>query len=240
MIIEAKNKYYTRLNREIKQTRDKNITVKGVLGQRYIGTGVKDKELTIFGTPGNAMGAYLSGTNISVYGNVQDAVGDTMDNGDIVVYGKAGDTLGYGMRGGSIYVRDDGGYRVGIHMKAYQDKQPVIVIGGRAGSFLGEYQAGGTIVVLGKGANGEFPAGNYCGTGMHGGAMYVRCDKKPLNLPVQVSVKKCTEKDRRTFEKYVERYCQYFDMDYDEMISGTFYKLTPNANNPYNSLYTPY
>mgnify|MGYP002508363490 CR=1 FL=1 len=41
------------------------------------------------------------------------------------------------------------GYRAGIHMKAYKDKVPVMVIGGTAGSFLGEYQAGGVIVVLG-------------------------------------------------------------------------------------------
>ena len=141
MIIEAGKKYYTELNREVKAAEDREIIIKGVLGQRYIGTGVKNKDITVYGTPGNAMGAYLSGTNITVYGNVQDAVGDTMDNGDIVVYGNGGDTLGYGMRGGSIYIRDNGGYRVGIHMKAYMEHQPVVVIGGKVGSFLGEYQA---------------------------------------------------------------------------------------------------
>lgn len=240
MIIEAKDKYYQKLNREIKQTRDRNITVRGVLGQRYIGTGVIGKELTIFGTPGNAMGAYLTNTNISVYGNVQDAVGDTMDNGDIIVYGNAGDTLGYGMRGGTIYIRGNAGYRVGIHMKAYKDKQPVIVVGGKVGSFLGEYQAGGTIVILGIGADGEFPAGNYCGTGMHGGRMFIRCDKKPENLPSQVCARKCTKEDIKVLSNYVERYCQYFDMDQESVLNGTFYKLTPSANNPYNNLYTTY
>jgi glutamate synthase domain-containing protein 3 len=35
-------------------------------------------------------------------------------------------------------------------MKAYQDKIPILVIGGTAGSFLGEYQAGGLIIVLGS------------------------------------------------------------------------------------------
>lgn len=53
------------------------------------------------------------------------------------------------MRGGEIYVRGNAGYRAGIHMKAYRDKRPVMVIGGRTGSFLGEYQAGGYIIVLG-------------------------------------------------------------------------------------------
>lgn len=240
MIIEAASKYYTQLNHEIKGTEDKDITIRGVLGQRYIGTGVKEKDLTVFGTPGNALGAYLSHTNITVYGNVQDAVGDTMDSGDIVVHGKGGDTLGYGMRGGSIYIRDDGGYRVGIHMKAYKDKQPVIVIGGRAGSFLGEYQAGGTIVVLGIGAEGAFPAGNYCGTGMHGGAMYLRCDTAPTGLPSQVVAKECGPLEMAEILPYVEKYCQYFEKNRSEILAGTYFKLTPSANNPYNGIYTAY
>lgn len=240
MIIEAKNKYYRTLNHEIKSCPDKNITIRGVIGQRYIGTGVRGKELVVFGTPGNAMGAYLTDTNISVYGNVQDAVGDTMDNGDIVVYGNAGDTLGYGMRGGNIYIRGNAGYRVGIHMKAYKEKQPVIVIGGQAGSFLGEYQAGGTIVVLGRGANGAFPAGAYCGTGMHGGRMFLRSDHKPENLLPQVSAEKCTDEDMATLMPYIKRYCTTFEVKQEEVLTGDFYKLTPNANNPYKSLYTTY
>lgn len=60
-----------------------------------------------------------------------------MNGGSIVVRGSVGDTAGYAMRGGEIYVQGNAGYRAGIHMKAYQDQQPVIVIGGRAGSFLG-------------------------------------------------------------------------------------------------------
>mgnify|MGYP002508793462 CR=1 FL=1 len=60
---------------------------------------------------------------------------------------------GYAMRGGKIFVKGNAGYRAGIHMKAYEEKKPVMVIGGTAGSFLGEYQAGGVIVVLGLGAN---------------------------------------------------------------------------------------
>lgn len=50
------------------------------------------------------------------------------------------DATGYAMRGGKIFVRGNAGYRAGIHMKAYKDKTPVLVIGGKAGSFLGEYQ----------------------------------------------------------------------------------------------------
>jgi glutamate synthase domain-containing protein 3 len=72
-----------------------------------------------------------------------------MDEGKIVIHGHAGDIAGYSMRGGSIFIRDDVGYRVGIHMKEYQDKVPAIVVGGTAQDFLGEYMAGGVLVVLG-------------------------------------------------------------------------------------------
>ena len=112
------------------------------LGQRYIGAGAEQGEIVLRQVPGNALGAYLNGATIQVYGNAQDATGDTMNDGTIVVHGSCGDATGYAMRGGSIYMEQDAGYRCGIHMKEYEEKKPVIVIGGRCGSFLGEYQAG--------------------------------------------------------------------------------------------------
>ena len=127
----------------------REVTLTGCLGQRFIAAGMSDVSLTVEGVPGNALGAYLNGASITVMGNAQDAVGDTMNDGSIVVHGSIGDAAGYAMRGGSIYVKGSAGYRAGIHMKAYRDKVPVMVIGGCAGSFLGEYQAGGVIVVLG-------------------------------------------------------------------------------------------
>lgn len=238
--IEAGKKYYKELNEEIRQLDDKKIVITGAVGQRYIGTGLKNRELTIYGTPGNAMGAYLTDTDITVYGNVQDAVGDTMDSGRIIVHGNCGDTLGYGMRGGSIYIRGNGGYRVGIHMKEYMEHHPVIVIGGQVGSFLGEYQAGGTLIVLGIGCDGRFPAGNYCGTGMHGGTMFIRSDVPPEHLPPQVKAEKCSRNDLEKAMDYIRNYCRYFDMDLEDILKKSFYKLTPSAGNPYNNLYAEY
>jgi len=66
--------------------------------------------------------------------------------------------------------------------------QPKLVIGGSAGCFLGEYQAGGTIIVLGLGCEkGKAPVGSFCGTGMHGGKMFIRSAAAPTGLPEQVS-----------------------------------------------------
>ena len=138
---------YYDLNKKIVECADKDITITDAMGQRYIGCGVSGKTITIEGTPGNALGAYLDGSTIVVHGNGQDAIGDTMNNGKIFVKGNAG-------------------YRVGIHMKEYHEFYPKIIIGGKVGDFLGEYQAGGIIVVLGIGCDGKVPVGSFCGTGM--------------------------------------------------------------------------
>ncbi|HQQ40212.1 MAG TPA: glutamate synthase, partial [Clostridia bacterium] len=146
--IDARGTDYQALNACIRQA-TADVEIVGALGQRYLGDAMDSGTLTIRGTAGNALGAYLNGGRIVVYGNAQDAAGDTMNKGEIIIHGSVGDTVGYSMRGGCIYVRDSAGYRAGVHMKAYGETSPVLVVGGRCGSFLGEYQAGGTIVVLG-------------------------------------------------------------------------------------------
>ena len=168
MLVNAKNLHYRALNEALRKAAD-DCTVTECCGQRYIAAGMSHKSITISGVPGNALGAYLNGAVITVNANAQEAVGDTMNAGKIVVHGNIGDAAGYAMRGGKIFVRGNAGYRAGIHMKAYEEKKPLMVIGGRAGSFLGEYQAGGVIVVLGLGAKDQEIVGNFPCTGMHGG-----------------------------------------------------------------------
>lgn len=140
ILIDAKELDYRSLNNKLREA-DDDCTLIHCCGQRFIAAGMSDKSITISGVPGNALGAYLNGASIMVQANAQDAVGDTMNAGQIIVHGSIGDAAGYAMRGGKIFVKGDAGYRAGIHMKAYQDKVPVMVIGGAAGSFLGEYQA---------------------------------------------------------------------------------------------------
>ena len=142
MDIQAKGLDYRALNEAIRAA-GSSCRITGCLGQRFIGAGMSGRRVEIDGIPGNALGAYLNGADITVHGNAQDAVGDTMNDGRIIVYGDIGDAAGYAMRGGRIYVKGNAGYRAGIHMKAYENKIPVMVIGGTAGSFLGEYQAEG-------------------------------------------------------------------------------------------------
>lgn len=239
MTITADEIHFRELNNQIRNSVEREILVKRCLGQRYIGNGLSGKRIRISGTPGNALGAYLNGAELVVDGNAQDATGDTMNEGRIVIHGSSGDATGYAMRGGRIYVKGDAGYRAGIHMKAYQGKLPVLVIGGNAGSFLGEYQAGGLILVLGLGnRTKEAPVGYFCGTGMHGGKIYLRCKEVPKDLPKQVCATKAGEKDLREIEPYLEEFCQEFGENKEAVCSGCFYVLTPNSGTPYQRLYT--
>lgn len=233
------NMHFQVLNKRIRELPEREITVNGAMGQRYIGAGLSGKTITINGTPGNALGAYLNGCNIIVRGNAQDATGDTMNDGKIIIYGNAGDATGYAMRGGKIYVKGNTGYRCGIHMKEYQSLKPVIVIGGRAGSFLGEYQAGGIIVVLGQNEDGLPIVHNFCGTGMHGGVMYLRCRKLPHKIPGQISCQCKTGNQIPELKQIVEDYCSYFgEYSSQALLADNFFILTPNKENPYKRMYT--
>jgi len=235
--IIAKNLHFRDLNEQIKNA-GAFVHIEDCFGQRFIGSALKGKTLTINGTPGNALGCYLDGAVIEVRGNAQDATGDTMNDGKIIIYGNAGDALGYAMRGGSIFVKGNAGYRTGIHMKEYKEKKPVIIIGGKAGSFLGEYLAGGLIVVLGIGAEDEQPVGNFTGTGMHGGKIFIRAKNELIALPAQVAADIASKDDLVEIEPVVKEFASFFGMDAESLLKDQFFMLKPNAKNPYKQLYT--
>ena len=235
--INAENLYYKELNDLVRKTSDNNVILENVIGQRYIGGGTADKNIEIYGIPGNALGAYLNKCKITVYGNAQDATGDTMNSGEIIIHGNCGDACGYGMRDGKIFIKGSAGYRAGIHMKEDQTHIPMITIGGKVGDFLGEYLAGGRLIVLGIGFESECPVGSFCGTGMHGGAIYIRSEHKPVGLPIQVCCHDATQEDIESIRADVEEFSEYFGYDAKRILSSHFYKLTPNSASPYKQLY---
>ena len=230
--------YYKEVNEQVRSISDSEITIENAIGQRYLGCGSSGKKITIHGTPGNGLGQYLNGSTLEVFGNAQEAVGDTMNDGDIIIHGSVGDACGYGMRGGRIFIEGNCGYRGGIHMKAYEQHFPAVVIGGKAGSFLGEYQAGGLILVLGIGLDGAYPVNNFCGTGMHGGKIVLRCDKAPEGLPRQVLVSEASPDDLEKIAPYIEDYCRYFGGDAKALLAQKYYVLSPNPEAGYHQLYT--
>lgn len=236
MRITAENLDSIQLNRRIRNASGA-VLIDRCFGQRYIGSGFKDKKITIYGTPGNALGSYLDGASIIVYGNGQDMIGDTMNGGEIIIHGNAGDGLGYAIRGGRIFVRGSAGCRAGIHMKQYQDQKPVIVIGGGTGSFLGEYMAGGMIVVLGIGIE-AVPVGDFTGTGMHGGCIYIRTSRELTNLPDQVRAEIASWEDKQAILPLLSRFGEYFGLDGRKLAEDRYYLLRPNTDRPYAQLYT--
>jgi glutamate synthase domain-containing protein 3 len=241
-VINARGKYYKELNEEIKtafKAGETDLNLKNVSGQRYIGDGISgSQKIIIEGTPGNDMAAFMDGLEIVVRGNAQDAMANTMNNGRIIVHGSAGDTVGYAMRGGEIFIKGNVGYRVGIHMKEYEQKKPIVIVGGKAGEFFGEYMAGGVMILLGLNMQDDDEiVGEYCGAGMHGGVIYVRGDIEPHKLGKEVKLVEPDEDDMKIIKNYVKRFSKYFDFNYDYIMNKPFRKLYPYNKRPYGNLY---
>lgn len=236
MLLNVKGLDYKTLNEALRQNSG-DITIENCCGQRFIAAGMTDKNITINGVPGNALGAYLNGSTIIVNANAQDAVGDTMNEGEIIIHGNIGDAAGYAMRGGKIFVKGNAGYRAGIHMKAYKEKVPVMVIGGTAGSFLGEYQAGGVIVVLGLEPQSKNIVGFFPCTGMHGGKMFLRSECKDIKFPSQVTSRPAEETDIEELKQYISEYCDVFGYNINDILSSPFTVVTPDSKNPYKQMY---
>lgn len=250
--IDAKGVYYRDLNVSVREAIARGaarVELLNVNGQRYIADGLDGTvNIEVHGVPGNDLGAFMNGATVTVHGNAQDAVANTMNAGKIVVHGSAGDVLGYGMRGGKLFVRGNVGYRVGIHMKGYKRQIPVIVAGGCAGDFLGEYMAGGIVIVLGldsQKANPALPdagsapvAGDYIGTGMHGGTIYLGDEIDPRKFGREVGITPVEEMDQRLLEELLEEFAADLELDRDEVLSRTFTKLTPQSHRPYGKMYS--
>ena len=243
MQIDATSMHYRELNREIRQAAaagETKFELLNVNGQRYIGDGLQgDLEIVIHGVPGNDLGVFMNGPTIRVHGNAQDAVGNTMNAGRIIVHGHAGDVLGYGMRCGELLVRGNVGYRVGIHMKAYREMRPVLIAGGTAGDFLGEYMAGGVLIVLGmEGQPGEPLVGHWCGTGMHGGEIYLRGEPEEGRIATEsVGVRPVSEAERDQLRPHLETFCAAFGRELDQLTTQPFYRVAPLSHRPYGAKY---
>jgi glutamate synthase domain-containing protein 3 len=240
--IDAKGVFYRELNTKLRQVvlnGNQKIELRNVYGQRYIGTDLdKPVEIEIFGTPGNDLGAFMDSPRIIVHGNAQDGCGNTMNNGEIIIHGHAGDILGLSARGGKIFVREDVGYRAGIHMKEYQEKKPMIVIGGTAQDFLGEYMAGGIMVLLGLNfKEKERHKANFIGTGMHGGVIYVRGEVHEFQLGKEIGVAELDANDHLVLKKLVGEFTSHFDYNAEEILKHKFTKLFPLYLRPYGRLY---
>jgi len=243
MKIDASELHYRDLNAKVRaalEAGERELLIENARGQRYIGTGVTcpQAKIEITGIPGNDLAAFTSGPRIVVRGNAQDAVGNTMNAGTLVIHGDAGDLLGHSMRGGTIYVKGSAGYRVGIHMKAYGQRFPVVVVGGAVKDYAGEYMAGGLLVVLGQGVpKDQSVAGRYVGTGMHNGEMWVRKPVSAHQLGKEVGLVPIGDAEWEAFQGHLAPYCAEFGIDSGQFKRDEFVLLRPTSHRPYGTLY---
>jgi len=241
---------YKELNEMIHQAVNANykkIILHNVCGQRFIGAALQgDIKIEIDGVPGNDLGIFMDGPKIFVEGNCEDQSGNTMNDGTMIINGDGGDVIGLSSRGGKIYVKGDVGYRVGIHMKEYEDKFPVLIIGGTAKDFLGEYMAGGIIIVLGLKflsdgtilENGRAVCGNELGTGIHRGSIFLRT-KEDLEekLGVGAKISDYGDKELSKIMPYLIDYCKTFNIPLDQVINKPFKVIKPISKRPFGGTY---
>ena len=156
------------------------VTIDNLSGQRYIGIGISVPmsseapfKITLNGYPGNCLANLNNGATFEVFGNTADDVADTMHSGKVIVHGSSRDVTAQAFQGGTIMVRGCVGNRAGIQMREYGSRRPYLIIGETADDYLGEYIAGGVIAVLNVSGNPR-PVGNYVGTGMVGGHIFIR------------------------------------------------------------------
>jgi glutamate synthase domain-containing protein 3 len=234
--------HYTALNcalRSVIGMGVRDVVLEDVVGQRYIAATAAEKGLriTIMGTPGNNLGAFLDGPTIEVFGNAQDMTGNTMNSGRIIVHGNAWDVTGLSARGGKLLIRGSSGYRVGIHMKEFGAARPAMVIGGTAKDYLGEYMAGGTIVVLGlNSARTGSPVGRNIGAGIHGGRIFVRGKVDNNQLGAGAVTAALTDAD---WEELAALVCDYegaFAANVPDG-RGDYVKVMPASSRPFSGHY---
>jgi glutamate synthase domain-containing protein 3 len=240
--IDAKNLHYTPLNQQIRAAVAKGaqeIILDNVLGQRFIGDGLRGDGVTITvnGVPGGDLAMFMSGPTIIVNGNADHAPGNTMDKGKVIIHGSAGDAVAHSMRGGRVYVRDNIGYRGGIHMKQYMEKRPILVVGGAARAFLGEYMAGGLLIVLGM--NGVTPiCERGVGSGIHGGEIIVRGEVDEIYLGVGAKQQPVTPEQKETIRPVLEDFAKSFGIDPAPLLATDYSRIIPGSARPFANKYT--
>jgi glutamate synthase domain-containing protein 3 len=238
--IDASGLHYTPLNQKIRQAVAEGadeIVLTNVLGQRFIANGLRgDVVIEVYGVPGGDLCMFMSGPTCIVHGNAEHAPGNTMDAGTIVIHGSAGDAVAHSMRGGKIFVRGDIGYRGGIHMKQYDSKRPILVVGGSARAFLGEYMAGGLLIVLELDGTEHTERG--IGSGIHGGEIIIRGEVDDYFLGVGAQKVPLTDQDRTRIAPVIREFAEAFGLDPEPLVNAEYTRIVPASARPFAGKYT--
>jgi len=239
--IDAEGLHYTALNQAIRKAvleGAKEITIRNIMGQRFIADGLKgDVSLYLHGVAGGDLAMFMSGPTLTLYGNADHAPGNTMDAGKVIIHGSAGDATAHSMRGGQVFVRDNIGYRGGIHMKQYQEKCPVLVVGGSARSFLGEYMAGGMILVLRRFTE-NMADERGIGSGIHGGEIFIRGNISDDCLGMGTKKNTCSPEEMKRIKPFINEFAAYFNLNPTQLLDSDYVRISPASARPFANKYT--
>jgi glutamate synthase domain-containing protein 3 len=136
-----------------------------------------------------------------------------------------------------VYVRDNIGYRGGIHMKQYQEKRPILVVGRSAQAYLGEYMAGGLIIVLGIGG-GRPISEQGVGSGIHGGEIFVRGKIDDLSLGGGARQAPVTPEQKALIRPVIEDFAHSFGIDAAPLLASEYTRIAATSARPFASKYT--
>jgi len=220
---DASNLSFSEMNQKIQDAYangESGIGFRNVAGHRYIGIGIttgnKPFEISLEGYPGNCLANLNDGASFEVFGNVADDLADTMHSGRVTVHGSARDVAAQALQGGDVLIRGSAGNRAAIQMREYMNSKPYLIIGETADDYLAEYMAGGVVVVLNL-TNEKIPVGSYVGTGMVGGAIYIRgrVDEQRIGLPPKkVDILNYLEAERLDGQISLEDYERISNLEY--------------------------
>ena len=189
---------------------------------KWIGKGMTRGRITIVGSAGMHLGAYMKGGTIDVSGNTSDWLGAEMSGGLIRIGGNAGGQVGAAYRGslsgmtdGTILIAGSAGLEVGMRMK-----RGTIAVGGTVRDFAGLQMKGGTIVLRG-------------GAELRTGAWMVRgtiISLKPIPLlPTFAYASTYNPTFLRLYARHLETFG--FTIPYDEQ-DGGYQRYTGDASVP--------
>lgn len=92
------------------------------------------------------------------------------------------------------------------------------------------------------GLNGGSPlVGSFCGTGMHGGAIFLRGEADHnlrKSLGKEVGIVPPNEKDMELLSDLIGEFCEMFGIPQEKVFDRPFTKLIPVSTRPYGNLYT--
>lgn len=97
--------------------------------------------------------------------------------------------------------------------------------------------AGGTLVLLGLGEVDGAVAGNYLGTGMHGGTIFVRGEITEHQLGSEVREFPLDDDDRKMLSELLAEFASDVEADLSGVEPDQFKKLQPFSHRPYGNLY---